>query len=143
MYRITADRAVDFETKLQRLFDLGREFLDVSYGFVMEITNDTQQVIGARGDHDQLRPGRSCPLSEAYCQKTITRDDLVTVQNAVAEGWEGDPAYEQFELGWYIGANVIVDDLSGTFCFAGTEPQEVAFSEMERTFVELLALGEL
>jgi PAS domain S-box-containing protein len=140
MYRITADRDAAFEAKLRRLLRVGSEFLDVPYGFLTRIRAGTQHVVEAHGDHDLLRPGETCPLSEAYCRRTVARDELVTVRNAPSEGWADDPAYERFRLGCYVGAKVIVEDeLYGTVCFAGTGPREEAFSEIERTFVELLA----
>jgi len=140
MYRITADREADFGEKVTALLDLGRDLLDVPYGFLTEVQDDTQLVAAARGDHPLLQPGDTCPLSEAYCRKTLTKDDLVTVQNAVAEGWSDDPAFERFGLGCYAGAEVVVDgETYGTFCFADTDPREEPFSETERTFVELMA----
>ena len=140
MYRITADRDADFETKLGALLDLGCDLLDVPYGFLTEIADDTQFIVQSRGDHPLLQPGESCPLSEAYCRKTLTQDDIVTVQNAVREGWRDDPAFERFGLGCYAGAEIVVDgDTSGTFCFADTESRDEPFSETERTFVELMA----
>ncbi|MGB9963381.1 PAS domain S-box protein [Halobacterium hubeiense] len=140
MYRITADRDADFEAKLRDLLDLGRDLLDVPYGFVTEIDDDTQLVVQSRGDHPMLQPGESCPLSEAYCRRTITSDELATVQNAAAEGWSDDPAFERFGLGCYAGAEIVVDgETYGTFCFADTDPREEPFSETERTFVELLS----
>ena len=75
----------------------------------------------------------------AYCRETIRAGDLIGMQDAVEAGWEDDPAYETFELGSYIGGRVLVDgDLYGTLCFAATGPRRAAFSESERTFVELL-----
>ncbi len=140
MYRITADRDADFEAKLGDLLALGCDLLDVPHGFLTEISENTQLVVQSRGDHPMLQPGETCPLSDAYCRKTLTQDALVTVQNAVAEGWGDDPAYERFGLGCYAGAEVVVEgETYGTFCFADTERREEPFSETERTFVELLA----
>ncbi|MCG1002762.1 PAS domain S-box protein [Halobacterium noricense] len=140
MYRITAARDADFETKLDDLLALGCDILDVPYGFLTEIDDDTQNVVQARGDHPLLQPGASCPLSEAYCRKTLTADEIVTVQNAVAGGWSDDPAYDRFGLGCYAGAEIVVDgETYGTFCFADTEARDEPFSETERTFVELMA----
>jgi PAS domain S-box-containing protein len=140
MYRITADREASFESKVRRLLDLGCDLLDVPYGFLTEIDGGTQTIVTARGDHPLLQSGESCPLSEAYCRKTITRPELVTVQNAAAEGWSDDVAYERFGLGCYVGAEITVeDDTYGTFCFAGPDSRTEPFSETERTFVELMA----
>ncbi|QHS15917.1 PAS domain-containing protein [haloarchaeon 3A1-DGR] len=98
-----------------------------------------QTVVRAHGTHPELQPGESCPLSEAYCRKTIETPDLLAIRDAVASGWEGDPAYERFDLGSYVGGKVIVDgELYGTLCFAATNARDRPFSETERSMVRLL-----
>ncbi len=140
VYETISARDVDFETKIEELLDLGTEVLDLPYGFLSRIEDGTQRIEAAVGDHDLLRPGEECPLSEAYCRKTLTQDDAVTIHNAVVSGWEDDPAYDRFELGAYVGSKVVFGgEIYGTFCFAATEPREAEFTEFERTFVDLLA----
>jgi signal transduction histidine kinase len=61
------------------------------------------------------------------------------VVNAADEGWEEDPAYDRFDLGTYIGGRVELDgELYGTLCFADTDERNEAFTDTQRTFVELL-----
>ncbi|OYR43653.1 HAMP domain-containing sensor histidine kinase [Halorubrum sp. Hd13] len=140
MYRITADQERPFEEKLPDLLDLGRAYLDVETGFLTEIDGETQVIVDARGDHELLQAGRSCPLSKAYCRRTVDMDGALTVQHARVEGWESDAAYEEFGLEAYIGAKVVVNrEVYGTFCFADTDARDRPFSEDEETFVELLA----
>lgn len=140
MYRISSDHEHPFENKLNDLLSLGCEYLNVQVGFLTEISDDTQRIVQTSGDHDLLQSGESCPLSDAYCRKTIHRDNALTVQHASVEGWEQDSAYELFGLESYIGAKVNVEgDLYGTFCFADDEPREHPFSTDEETFVELMA----
>jgi signal transduction histidine kinase len=92
------------------------------------------------GGHPLLQPGESCSLEEAYCRKTIERDEPLSVPDALADGWEDDPAYDTFELGAYVGAKITVDgELYGTLCFAATRPRSYSFSDAERTFIELMA----
>jgi len=139
MYRITADGEASFDGQVERLLELGCDYLDVPGGYFMQIDEGRQRVVTAVGD-DEVSPGETCPLEEAYCKRTVMRDELVTVQNAIEEGWEDDPAYERFGFGCYIGAKVTVgDDLYGTFCFAGSAPRTEPFGDAERTFVELMA----
>jgi signal transduction histidine kinase len=139
MYRIAADQDASFEDKTARLIDLGREYLDLPYGFLTRITDGTQEIVSASGDHPSLTPGATCPLSEAYCRKTILEETLLAIQNAPQVGWTNDPAYERFELGSYIGSKVEVGgELYGTFCFAAPEPRRTPFTTEEKTFVELL-----
>lgn len=141
MYRITADRDASLSQKLDQLLALGQEYLDLSYGFLSRISEDEQQIVQASGGHPTIQSGATCPLSKAYCRKTIQRDDLLAVQNAPNEGWKDDPAYEHHELGAYIGSKVIVEgELYGTFCFADSAPRERPFTERERSVLELMTL---
>lgn len=140
MYRITADHERPFEDKLTDLLELGQAYLNIDAAFLTEITSDTQSIRAARGSHPLLKPGESCPLSKAYCRKTIKQDHALTVQHAGTEGWQGDAAYETFGLESYIGAKVMLDgEIYGTLCFADTEPRPERFTDEEETFVELMA----
>lgn len=140
MYRITADRDRSFESKIRQLLALGREYLGLSYGFLTRISEGEQEIMHVSGSHDLLRQGATCPLSAAYCQKTVERESPVAIQDAPAEGWAGNPAYQSFELGSYIGAQIrLEEETYGTFCFASDEARNVPFSEREKTFVELMS----
>jgi PAS domain S-box-containing protein len=137
---LAADRP--FEETLRDLLQLGCDQLGVPYGFFTRIDEEegTQTIAEAHGDHELLQPGSERDLSEAYCRKTIRADGALAVEDAVAEGWADDPAYEAFQLGCYIGAEVDVgDNRQGTLCFVGPEEMTVEFSKFDRAFVELVA----
>jgi len=139
LYETLSDRDLTFEDRLGRVLELGCDRLGVDYGFLTRIDGDTQRIVDSRGTHPSLQPGNQCPLSQAYCRKTIQGEGLLGVHNAVAAGWADDPAYDVFDLGCYLGGKVLVDgDLYGTLCFADTDARETAFSDVERIFVELL-----
>ncbi|PSQ44640.1 diguanylate cyclase [Halobacteriales archaeon SW_7_68_16] len=140
IYRIAADQEAGFEPKIEQLLKRTREYLGLPVGFLTCIDGEQQFVEIASGEEDVIGTGDTCPLSEAYCRKTIRYEEPLTVQDASVEGWEGDPAYERFGLGSYVGAKVIVDGkLHGTLCFAAHEPRDEAFSAAEETLVGLLA----
>ncbi|ALG82755.1 signal-transducing histidine kinase [Halanaeroarchaeum sulfurireducens] len=147
IYDVTTDSTLSFEEKIDRLLTIGVDAIGLPYGFLSRIAVDdtkaeegVQEIYRSHGDHELLQPGESAPLSEAYCRKTIQSDGLLAIRDAVEEGWEGDPAYETFDLGSYIGGRVDVnDELYGTFCFAATEPKERTFTDAERTLVQILS----
>lgn len=139
LYRIAADRDATFEEQLDRVLELGCEYLGVPYGFLTDIDGDEQTIVQAVGTPAALEAGASCPLSEAYCRKTLETDGLLAVVDAVEEGWADDPAYERFGLGCYLGGKVVLGDgIDRTLCFAGPEPREEPFSATERSVIELL-----
>ena len=142
LYEITSDPDLSFEDKIDMVLESCRSRLGLPYAFVTDIDtgSETQKIEYARGSHELLQPGESCPLEQSYCRKTIEGDGLLVVHEASEEGWEGDEAYEKFGHGCYIGAKLTVDDeLYGTLCFADTEARQREFTDFERTLVELVA----
>jgi PAS domain S-box-containing protein len=144
LYDVTTDTELSFEEKIDRTLELGCERLELPYGFLSRIEPERepdgrQTIVRSRGDHPLLQPEGSCPLSKAYCRRTLDTDGLLAIQDAVAAGRE-DAAYETFELGSYIGGKVVVDDgLYGTLCFAATEAREEPFSESARMLVRVMS----
>jgi len=146
LHDVAADKELAFEEKLVRLLDLGCDRLDLRLGFLTQIEQSsdapdgvgTQRVVEVQGDHELLVRGESCPLSEAYCQRTIETDELMATRNPETE-WVPEEAYDVFGLETYVGGKLIVDgEIYGTLCFADTVPRETPFRSDEEAFVELL-----
>ncbi|MFB6281067.1 MAG: PAS domain S-box protein, partial [Haloferacaceae archaeon] len=146
LYDVATDRTSNADEKVTRLLELGPEKSDLPSGYLTRIeTGDeahetgTQRVIEASGDHELLQVGDAAPLSRSYCRKTIETDEVVAIHDALAAGWEGDPAYELFGLDCYIGTKVTVnDDLYGTVFFGSDAPREEPFTDAEKAFVRLM-----
>jgi len=139
LYEVAGDPELPFEEKLRELLRVGRDRLGVELGFLTRIEDDVQTIAEAVGDHHRIEAGESCPLSQAYCNRTVESEGLLSVYDAEAEGWVGTEPYQVFELGSYIGGKVFVDDeLYGTLCFADDDPRGESFADAEATFVELL-----
>lgn len=145
IYEVTTDPQTGFEEKINGLLEVGREHLDLPYGFLTRInasddpTAGTQTILGAIGSHDLLQAGQSGPLSESYCQRTVDTDGVLALTNGAESELVNDTAYDTFGLETYIGGNVVVDkDVCGTLCFASSERATRSFDEFERSFVSLL-----
>lgn len=140
LYDILGDSHESFESLVSDALHLGAEYLGVSIGFFTRIEDGTQKIVQSVGDHELLQPGATCPLEEAYCQRTVEIESPLAVQDADGSGAVSDTAVETFELGAYIGARIVVrDETYGTICFADTKPRDNAFTEAECYFVELAA----
>lgn len=131
----------DFGRKIERLFaDETAEF-GLKSGFLsrIDLEAETQQLEVVHAPHGELVAGNTVPLSATYCRKTIADpEETVVVDDAPAEGWEDDPAYETFELGTYVGTTVAVRDrLYGTLCFANPDPRGEPITTEERRLVEM------
>lgn len=139
LYQIGAESDLTFEQKAERILSIGCEYLDLPFGFLSRIEEDTQEIVHAVGDHTLLQPDETAPLEQSYCRKTIQSDDLVGMQDARAELGDDDPAYELFDLGCYIGTKVMVGEtLYGTFCFAAPHDRDREFNASEREVIKLL-----
>ncbi|MFB6243576.1 MAG: PAS domain-containing protein, partial [Halobaculum sp.] len=139
LYEVAGDPETAFEAKLREILDVGRDRLGLGLGFLTQIDGETQEMVEVVGDHEEIYVGASCPLSQAYCKRTIESDGLLAVYDALEAGWAETEPYEVFELGSYLGGKVLVEgELFGTLCFADDEPRGESFSDAERTFVELL-----
>jgi PAS domain S-box-containing protein len=75
LYGIVSDADSTAEQRVNELLDLGREHLGVETGFLTRIEEGTQRVVEAHGPHERIQSGSECPLSRAYCRKTIETDE--------------------------------------------------------------------
>lgn len=141
LYGITSEADVSFDEKQHRLLEFGCEFLDLPFGFITEITESSQHILAAVGDHELLQSGESCPIEQSYCQNVIDEEPRsLAIHNAVSSEVISEESYQTFTLGSYIGGKLVINgNLIGTVCFADDEPKGEQFSEMQQTFVELLA----
>lgn len=140
VYEVFASREMEIEEKVSRALDVGAEYFGLDIGFLTRIEDGTQTIVRAVGDHEEIQSGMSCPLDEAYCQRTITAEGPLAVEgNATAKGIP-DSAVRTFGLGSYIGTKVLVEgDTYGTVCFADTAAHRLSFTESDEVFIELLA----
>ncbi|MBX0297779.1 response regulator, partial [Haloarcula nitratireducens] len=110
LIEITAPPEKSPEERISQLLELGCQRLDLANGHVVKIeeSRERHEVVAVAGA-DIVQEGVT-DLSNTYCRKTIQQDEMLEVYNAPAQGWEGDPAYEAFELGCYLGAKLRVDE---------------------------------
>ncbi|QLD87242.1 PAS domain S-box protein [Natronomonas halophila] len=135
---IAASDDATFEDKVDELLDLGRDFLDLDIGFISQIEDETHTITHVRGNEDLAEQG-PVDLSTTYCHYTVQSESLFGVRDAEAEGWSGNPVYEQSGLSCYLGGRITIgNELYGTLCFADEDPRALAFTDVERTFIELL-----
>lgn len=129
------------KTKLEQLFEHETaEFgLDCAFLSYIDLENETERFDIVHGTHRVLQPGTTVPLPKTYCRKTIADPEgTLAVSDALAEGWEDDPAYETFGLGSYLGTTISLDDaLYGTLCFADTTPRDEPINDKEKALIEM------
>ena len=139
LHTVVTDASRSTDGKIRKLLEIGADWLGTEYGFLTRISDDTQRIVHSVGENPNLVPGSTTALSRAYCRRTIGREKPLGVTDAPNEGWEDDPAYEQYGLDCYLGSTIYVDgEKFGTVCFADPDPRDEPFTEQERTFIEVL-----
>lgn len=131
----------DLWRRLQRLFETETEEFGLEIGFFARIDPraGTESFEVVHGDHEQLQAGQTIPLAETYCRKTIEQPSgTLVVDDALGEGWGGDPAYETYGIETYVGTTVETGgELYGTLCFASRSRRSDPIAEEERNLVEM------
>lgn len=143
MYRISASRDAPLEEKVHRLLDLGRDYLGVSSGALIQVQDGRNHVLQSSGGVQSPEAAAPHPLSEICCRRTVRDGELEAVQEATSGHLAPDEKVEEPErpsTASYMGAPIeIGGDHFGTFCFASEEAREEPFTQREKTFVELMA----
>ncbi|WP_394739168.1 MEDS domain-containing protein [Natronococcus roseus] len=139
LYEIAADPNRTFEEKLDALFELGLDRLDLEFGALTRIdsTTDTVEVEATSGGTDPLASGQELPLSETYCRLTDGAESTTAITDPA--GLERT-TYEQLGIETYLGTRIELEHgPDRTFFFAAGDAREHGFSDAERTFHHLMA----
>jgi PAS domain S-box-containing protein len=137
---IIADRDRSFDEQVDALLSVGREMLDVEYGSLSRLRGDRYVFEAVAGADDAVQAGDVVPLSSTNCERTVSREERLVLEDIEAEAPELAERAGNREIGinCYLGTPVVVeDDVVGTFCFYGSDAGE-GFSEWAETFVDLV-----
>ncbi|WP_207590472.1 MEDS domain-containing protein [Halomontanus rarus] len=140
LYETIANPNSSFSEKTVELLELGCDRLGLEIGYLTRtLDDDTFEVVEAVGDHERITSGATESLCDTYCEKLLAAVGPISVRDAAEVGWSDDPAYERFGLDAYFGTTVHVGgEEYGTLCFASETPRERAYTDAERTFLDLM-----
>ena len=143
LHRITSDPEASFTEQVHQMLSFGADVFGMDTAFLAHIDTEAGdfEVVAAQGDHELIQDGITDDLSHTYCRRTIAPDTAspLALRNAT-EDMEGDPAFEKYGLGCYMGARIEVnDELYGTLCFADSDPRQSAFTGAEEALLEIMA----
>jgi len=138
---IMEDPGKDASEKLNAILEVGAEWLGVENGHLVQIdpAAGTHTIVESSGEHPAITPGATTDLSNTYCRNVIAQNAALAVTDAPEQGFEGDPAFEAYELSTYFGAKVVVSSqLHGTACFVDREPRPEKGDESDAAALALL-----
>jgi len=142
LYDLAAQKDLSHTERIKNAIKLGREMLDLSYGFVTQLTDTEQRIEISQHStpNPDLSEGSVCPIDETYCQHILDKVGPLTIENARDQGMERTVEYERFRLNSYISQKIIINgEIYGTLCFADDNEKERSFSETELAITELLS----
>ncbi|MXV61987.1 histidine kinase, partial [Natronorubrum sp. JWXQ-INN-674] len=142
LYTIAADPDRSFEEKLQAMFDLGCERLDLELGGLARIdpATDSFEVEAVSDDHEHLAPGAQAPLSETYCRSVVDGEPTAGITAPERDGFGNSVAYEEFGVETYLGTRIeLENEPDRTFFFVSSDSRDREFSDAERTFHHLMS----
>lgn len=130
--------------RLREAVRLGRAHLDVESGYVLRHGDDETDTVtvSVNGDRtpELVTEGSKHAHAYTYCRRTVEEPTPVALSNASDQGWDDDPAYEEYGLECYLGASVFVrGEVYGTVCFVSRAARERSFDDGEKALVEQVA----
>ncbi|MFQ3318212.1 MAG: PAS domain S-box-containing protein [Natronomonas sp.] len=137
---IIADKTRTFDEQVEELLEIGRETLDAEYATVSRIRGDQyvfDTVVGPEGG--DIDSGDVVPLSSTNCERTISSEETVILENIEDEAPElaRREGNQTTDINCYLGTPIFVDgEVIGTFCFYGSSVS--GFTEWDETFVDLV-----
>jgi signal transduction histidine kinase len=141
-YEITSDPALSFETKLERLLELGCEWFGLEMAGLNHLPSwdgefRLDKGVGLGVDSDEelwTNPGVGC-----FCRQTVEQEEPVCMVDVSGTDWAEDTIHKKFGLTSYLGTRVTSGATPyGTLWFGSREPLDRPFSDTERTFIELM-----
>ncbi len=144
-YQITADPDLEFGAKVERLLELGRDWMGLDAAGVTHLPSwddrfRNEYTVGYGDDAaDESDEFWTDPGEGRYCRKAIESDEPVGMADVRGTEWEDDKIHREHGLTCYLGTKVMDGSTPyGTLWVGSTEPRDHEFTETERTFLELM-----
>ena len=126
---------------LHALLQLGTEWLDIEHAHLarIDLADGTHTIEDVSKPHPTVSQGDTRDLSRTFCRRVLANNAALAIEDATEEGWDTDPAYEEFGVSTYVGAKVVAgSEFYGTLCFVDREARTDPLSEAETAALGLL-----
>jgi len=134
------DREVPFETRVERILDLGREHLDVDVARVTRVDGDDYAVEHAVASADDAVSETALALEDTCRSLVVSADEAVSFHRPAAGDAETRAVSRNSGRRSYLGAPIYAgDERYGVLDFSSADARDEPFEGEERTFARLLA----
>ncbi|GGE34834.1 hypothetical protein GCM10007421_05770 [Halopseudomonas oceani] len=138
--RIAADFGLSHQERLERLLDLGCDYLQLDLGLVSRITDNVYEVQAASSGDQSPTVGSRFDFDQTYCSLAYQEDDVLAIDSMGTSRFSGHPCYQSFALESYIGIPLLVNgSRHGTLNFSSRTPRQRPFDEADLDFMRLCA----
>lgn len=138
LQQITASEG-DFESRLQKLLELGAETFALPYGIISHVQGNDYWVRDAVSPGDILAAGAHFDLEDTYCVHTLAADEATGFHEAGKSSIRHHPCYVKQQLEAYLGAPIHVGgSVYGTLNFSRPEARK-PFTRYEWQLIGLMA----
>ncbi|WP_299266581.1 PAS domain S-box protein [Halorientalis sp.] len=147
LHDITTSTSLDFEEQLDRVLELGCQYLDMPVGVITDLVprdappnEQTQIVRNSHGPVEPVSEGDPCPITGGERGDIINSNELATVTNATESEFGGTKAYDMLGFKSYIGHNTTLNqDVQGKLCFIDQQSYPSGFTDLHRMSVRLMS----
>ncbi|MDZ7703566.1 MAG: ATP-binding protein [Trueperaceae bacterium] len=140
LYEVTARPTRNYSDWIGEALALTTRLLNLDVGIVSCIRDNVFTVAHVYGAETDPQQGEEFALGNTFCDITLSRGQVTTIDHATASGHHRHPCYEATEMESYIGVPLVVDGrVDGTLGFLGKKPRDTPFTKSDRDFVELLS----
>jgi len=141
IYDAIADTDQSFESRVDRLIEIGQRVTGAEYGSLSRVRGDQYTFEVVRAPDGTIQAGDVVDLNATNCERAIIDEETLVLSDIAAEAPE--LMEKSGNVAWgvrcYVGTPVVVDrEVYGTFCFYDTDPRREPFSEWEVTVVDLI-----
>ncbi|MCT7956392.1 PAS domain S-box protein [Laspinema palackyanum] len=154
LYSVTADRSLDFDTRLSRMLEMGCLRFGLNIGMVGRLDSpresrdgmeraSTIEAIALQLPANSLTPltqGDAFKLELTYCSVAVREPEPVCIPCASDSEWREHPAYKMRGLEAYLGVRVIVSGVVyGCLSFSSFQRRTQPFKSVDQNLLKLMA----
>lgn len=139
LHEITV-QAVDWDSRLRRILQIGRTSLGMSTAIVTRVIGDEYEVRTMVSDEVTAKPGDRFPMNGSACGWVIEFREPVTFVERDRSDRRPPATDPLLSPKACAGVTILVEDrVYGALCFSSTMPRQHALAEHEKVFLKLCA----
>ncbi len=154
LYSVTADRSLDFDSRLSRMLEMGCQRFNLEIGMVARLDSPMERTDGINRASSieaiavqlpsnalfRLTKGDAFKLELTYSSVAIQKSEPVCIHAAGESEWRDHPAYKTRQLEAYLGVRVMVGgSVYGCLSFSSPQAKTQSFKSADQDLLKLMA----